>query len=105
MVRDYSDWSLYLPLVQYLINTRHSVAIGTSPARLVYGDYLLGAECLSTVPLPPRSESRTVEEFIQKLNEKFIKLLMASDAYQQKRYVDRLSKNPTAATNRYLCLC
>jgi transposase InsO family protein len=45
-VRQQHDWSLCLPMVQRMINTAFYSAIGTFPARLLFGEMVTADRCL-----------------------------------------------------------
>jgi transposase InsO family protein len=76
-----SNWSNYLPLVQRLINATPHSAIGTTPARVLFGDRVhLDRELLSTEDRTQDKET-TVEDYVQELTRAQQAVLAASQRH------------------------
>lgn len=83
-------WSDQLPLVQRIINATPHAAIGTTPARVLYGDAVnLDRRLLRDDPAPADDgQAVAVEAYVQRLNAAQRDIVAASDRYQQ-QVVDR----------------
>jgi hypothetical protein len=94
------NWSLYLPLVQRIINTSIHSSIGTTPSRVVFGDqaYLdrgFDSNGLSSVD---DSKITTYEDHIQELNEHLSDIANASRNHQKMIFDRYLAKSPSDPT-------
>jgi hypothetical protein len=93
------DWSLYLPLVQRICNTSIHSAIGTIPARVVFGDNAyLDRGFNEGLIAKPRTQIITYEDHIQDLNEQILNIANASMTHQKKIFDLKLSKQPRNPT-------
>ena len=93
------NWSTYLPMVQRIINTSIHSALGTSPARVVFGDNAYLDRGLNS-PIMKLNEDKltTYEDYIQGLN-KQIKLITESSVKHQREVIGkRLEKSPSNPT-------
>lgn len=95
VVKTSEMWTTYLPLVQRIINTSHHRAIGTSPARLVYGDgWNINKGIMDT--RNTLSRTTTYEGYIQEVNENIQGLLEAATQMQDIHKRQWLDKSPTS---------
>jgi hypothetical protein len=92
-------WSLYLPLVQRVINTSIHSATGTSPARIVFGDNVYLDRGINEEFQPNyNKEVITYEDHIQDLNEQLIEIACASIMHQRTVFDKKLAKSPAHPT-------
>jgi hypothetical protein len=95
------NWSLYLPLVQRIINTSVHSSIGTTPSRVVFGDKAYLDRGFGTNDLPTQnndSEHITYEDHIQELNEHLKDIASVSAQHQKKIFDAYLQKSPIDPT-------
>jgi hypothetical protein len=81
-----SEWSRHLPLVQRIINATPHTSIGTTPARVLFGDAVhLDRQLLRDNRDAQRQQGHqvAVEAYIQNLNEAQRQIVEASDRHQQ----------------------
>ena len=93
------SWSSYLPMVQRVINTSIHSAIGTSPARVVFGDKAYLDRGLNE-PSVKVSEGNitTYEDYIQDLNTQLKTIAEISVEFQRKVIAKRMEKSPQNPT-------
>ena len=88
-------------MVQRVINSSYHSAIGTSPARVVYGDRVNLDRGLFVDFEENRQNSQAVvsyEDHIQDLNNQLKVIIEASQKHQAKVVAERLSKSPADPT-------
>ena len=89
-------WSLYLPIVQRVINSTPHSATGSTPMRLMFGDAVTcNRELLTTGTTGP---TQCVEDYIQKLNERVQLITKLSQDHQQRVVDEYLAKSPETPT-------
>ena len=89
------NWSTYLPMVQRIINTSVHSAIGTSPARIVFGDKAYLDRGLNEPKIRMREENiTTYEDYIQNLNTQLKAISEVSVEFQRKVLAKRKEKSP-----------
>jgi hypothetical protein len=89
-----TQWSKALPFVQRILNATPHSSIGTTPARLLFGDAVhLDREIF----LPTSQSQRTavVEDYIQELTALQKDVVTASQEHQSSVVEARLAKNPS----------
>jgi hypothetical protein len=99
IVRDHrvaDNWSAALPLVQRIINAATHSAIGTSPARMLFGGMVDLNRELMTKRDAAGSEASTVEDYVSRLCELQRILIEASQKHQQAVVAERLERQPQA---------
>ena len=80
--RDGQSWSMYLPLVQRILNSAYDRSIGTYPAQLIFGYQLpIGGPFLAEV-IPPENLI-SLPDFLRKLNQHMAMLVVRSQKYLQ----------------------
>ena len=93
------NWSTYLPMVQRIINTSVHSAIGTSPARIVFGDKAYLDRGLNEPKIRMREENiTTYEDYIQNLNTQLKAISEVSVEFQRKVLAKRMEKSPQNPT-------
>ena len=93
-----NTWSLYLPLVQRIINNSFHSAIGTTPSRVVFGDSIFLDRGFSRVLEIPTTEISTYEDYVQDLNRELRQISSLSVKYQNKVIDKRMKKSPAEPT-------
>ena len=103
-LRQQKDWSLCLPMVQRMINYAYHSAIGTFPARLVFGDMVTADRCLIPSKLTvgaeqvitniPDKQTRTaVSDYINHLVQVQQQITQAAQVHQRGVIERRLAKS------------
>jgi hypothetical protein len=91
-----TSWSMFVPLVQRILNfTPHSVT-GTTPMRLLFGDVISTNKTFIMPSVSGAPEARTYEDHVQQLNEQ--EIIDASQKHLAKMIGDRLATSPTSPT-------
>jgi len=75
------QWSDLLPLAQRIINASVHSAIGTSPAKLIFGDHLDLDRCILTKPVKP-VQGKLVTEYVEQLSAMQGAMLEAANLHQ-----------------------
>jgi hypothetical protein len=92
------NWSLFLPMVQRIINASLHSAIDTTPARIMYGG-AVDLDRMMLRPLPDDPPQQAVEMYIQDRLEMQKKLIAVSDQHQQKVLDARAAAGPLASAH------
>ena len=80
-----NQWSLYLPLVQRIINSSFHRSIGTCPMRILFGDFITVDRGIFTdmdISTIPQASTTTVTLYIEQLNEQLFNIISASQQHQ-----------------------
>jgi hypothetical protein len=86
------DWSLYLPLVQKVINFSFHSSIGTYPAKILFGDMIPDRFPLL---IEVSNDSTPVSDYLAKLSEKQTTIVALSHTYLEKEAQARQNLQPT----------
>ena len=89
-----SRWSQCLPLIQRCLNASFHKSIGTTPARMLFGDQILLNRNLLLPSNLPDGKVSTVEDYINQLNIMQAVILQNAQTVQQAVIDKRLSKSP-----------
>jgi hypothetical protein len=92
-IQAYENWSVYLPLVQRIVNSSVSTVTGFSPADMVFGEMVnLDRSLLPAQPWggaePPANTSQYVKNMIEKQN-----LILKSAAAHQKAVAEKRTED------------
>lgn len=84
------SWSIYLPLVQRIINASFHRSIGTCPMRLLFGDFLTVDRGIFTDmdinAVRSMDPTTSVNQYIEQLNEQLYDIISASQLHQQSEW-------------------
>ena len=75
------QWSDLLPLAQRIINSSVHSAIGTSPARLIFGDHVDIDRCILSKPAKP-VEGKLVTDYVDQLSSMQLAMFEAANQHQ-----------------------
>ena len=103
-LRQQHDWSLCLPMVQRMINTAFHSAIGTFPARLLFGDMVTADRCLIPAKLTVGAEKvisgiadkqtkMAVSDYVNHLVQVQQQIVQAAQVHQRGVIEKRLAKS------------
>ena len=89
------SWSKWLPLIQRIVNATVHSSIGTTPARVLFGDYVnLDRGILFPFNPEEEGEGTTAEDYVQELIKAQRLILETSQNFQNKVVEKALEKNP-----------
>jgi hypothetical protein len=75
------QWTDLLPLAQRIVNTSTHSAIGTSPARLIFGDHIDLDRCIISKP-PKPIRNKPIPEYVEQLSAMQLAMMEAANDHQ-----------------------
>jgi hypothetical protein len=86
------SWSLYLPMIQYIINSSYLHDVGTTAMRMRFGD---SVSSTTDFEVKKNEELENAEAYVQKLNEQLYNVLSASINHSNRIYkASAFTNNP-----------
>ena len=94
-----NTWSVYLPLVQHIINFSYHESIGTFPAKVIYGDRVSPYRGLLT-SWPESQEVKNLHyhDYVKQLNSQLRDIVAASQRHLQRKIDERKRESPEEPT-------
>jgi hypothetical protein len=94
-----SNWSDYLPMVQWIVNSAYIHELGTSALRMRFGDSISLERGFSLERVQDSDEMQTNEQYIQQLNTQLYNVLAASIEYNDRKQTGHLDNENSLDIN------